>query len=109
MDVLFPSLSQDRPTAEGVVSTWFVTETEGQFPAKTTHATSHSARPSLSAWRLSNDPRRPTANTDPGARRWARPQAQENNEQWRRVWEVSAEQPQDDSSALLGWDLGRQV
>lgn len=38
MDVLFPSLSQDRPTAEGVVSTWFVTDgqrvAEGQLLAE---------------------------------------------------------------------------
>ncbi|MGB7963827.1 MAG: lipoyl domain-containing protein [Propionicimonas sp.] len=37
-DVLFPSLSKDRPTAEGVVSTWFVTEgqavSEGQLLAE---------------------------------------------------------------------------
>lgn len=37
-EVLFPSLSQDRPTAEGVVSTWFVSEgqavTEGQLLAE---------------------------------------------------------------------------
>ena len=37
-DVVFPSLSQDRPTAEGVVSTWFVTEgqtvTQGQLLAE---------------------------------------------------------------------------
>lgn len=25
-EVMFPSLSKDRPAAEGVVSTWFVTE-----------------------------------------------------------------------------------
>jgi pyruvate/2-oxoglutarate dehydrogenase complex dihydrolipoamide acyltransferase (E2) component len=38
MDVLFPSLSKDRPTAEGVVSTWFVIEgqtvTEGELLAE---------------------------------------------------------------------------
>lgn len=37
-EVLFPSLSKDRPTAEGVVSTWFVTEgqavSEGQLLAE---------------------------------------------------------------------------
>lgn len=37
-DVSFPSLSQDRPTAEGVVSTWFVNEgqavAEGQLLAE---------------------------------------------------------------------------
>ena len=34
-EVRFPNLSKDRPTAEGVVSTWFVTEgqtvSEGQL------------------------------------------------------------------------------
>lgn len=37
-DVLFPSLSKGRPTAEGVVSTWFVAEgqavSEGQLLAE---------------------------------------------------------------------------
>ncbi len=37
-EVMFPSLSKDRPTAEGVVSTWFVTEgqsvSEGQLLAE---------------------------------------------------------------------------
>lgn len=37
-EVLFPSLSKDRPTAEGVVSTWFVTEgqavSQGQLLAE---------------------------------------------------------------------------
>lgn len=37
-DVLFPGLSKERPDAEGVVATWFVTDgetvTEGQLLAE---------------------------------------------------------------------------
>lgn len=37
-DVVFPSLSKERPDAEGVVATWFVTDgqavTEGQLLAE---------------------------------------------------------------------------